>query len=484
MPTKQPVKKEAQKPVVKPDAAALAAAAVKKPRGVATPQPPRGMKDILPNEEKFWSFARGKADGIARAYGYEKIETPIVEETSLFVRAVGKQTDIVEKEMFSFEDQGGENLTLRPEATAAVARAYINHGMVNLPQPVKFFYVASMFRHERPQSGRYRQFHQFGCEIIGDQKPVIDAELIILGVRYFAELGIPVEVAINSIGDVADRTRYKEKLVSYYRSHRSTLCENCKVRLVKNPMRLLDCKEEDCQPLREGAPQIVDFLSDENKNHFMKVLEFLDEADVSYTLNPYIVRGLDYYTKTVFEFLPKDSSPDARQSALGGGGRYDSLIETLGGRPTPAAGFAIGLERVILQMKEKEIAIPEPPRPIVYMAQLGEPAKRKAFGIFEELRRAGIPVAATFTKDSLKSQMEIANKLGVKYTILLGQKEVLDGTIIIRDMDAGIQEIVDVKKIATEIKKKLNSNHDLLAQPAVRQPAVFEDEDEDEDEQE
>lgn len=464
MPTKQPVKKEVQKPAEKPDAAAAA----KKPRSVAIPQPPRGMKDILPNEEKFWSFARDKADGIARAYGYEKIETPIVEETSLFVRSVGKQTDIVEKEMFSFEDQGGENLTLRPEETAAVARAYINHGMVNLPQPVKFFYIAPMFRHERPQSGRYRQFHQFGCEIIGDQKPVIDAELIILGVRYFSELGIPVEVAINSIGDATDRTRYKEKLVAYYRSHRTSLCENCKVRLVKNPMRLLDCKEPGCDPLREGAPQIVDFLSDDNKNHFMKVLEFLDEADVTYTLNPYIVRGLDYYTKTVFEFLPKDSSGDARQSALGGGGRYDMLIETLGGRPTPAAGFAIGLERVILQMKEKEIVIPEPPRPIVYMAQLGEPAKRKAFGIFEELRRAGIPVAATFTKDSLKSQMEIANKLGVKYTILLGQKEVLDGTIIIRDMDAGIQEIVDVKKIAIEIKKKLHTNHDfLMAAPSV-----------------
>lgn len=464
MPTKQPVKKEVQKPAEKPDAAATA----KKPRSVAIPQPPRGMKDILPNEEKFWSFARDKADGIARAYGYEKIETPIVEETSLFVRSVGKQTDIVEKEMFSFEDQGGENLTLRPEETAAVARAYINHGMVNLPQPVKFFYIAPMFRHERPQSGRYRQFHQFGCEIIGDQKPVIDAELIILGVRYFSELGIPVEVAINSIGDATDRTRYKEKLVAYYRSHRTSLCENCKVRLVKNPMRLLDCKEPGCDPLREGAPQIVDFLSDDNKNHFMKVLEFLDEADVTYTLNPYIVRGLDYYTKTVFEFLPKDSSGDARQSALGGGGRYDMLIETLGGRPTPAAGFAIGLERVILQMKEKEIVIPEPPRPIVYMAQLGEPAKRKAFGIFEELRRAGIPVAATFTKDSLKSQMEIANKLGVKYTILLGQKEVLDGTIIIRDMDAGIQEIVDVKKIAIEIKKKLHTNHDfLMAAPSV-----------------
>lgn len=427
----------------------------KKSRGVSTPQPPRGMKDVLSTEEKFWTLIRTKADAIARAYGYEWIETPILEETSLFVRAVGKQTDIVEKEMFSFEDQGGELLTLRPEETAAIARAYVNHGMLNLPQPVKFFYSAPMFRRDRPQSGRYRQFNQFGCETLGDGKPVVDAELIIVGVRYLAELGLAVEVEINSIGDLADRARYKEKLVAYYRGHRSGLCEECKARLGRNPMRLLDCKVEGCQKIREGAPQIVDFLSEDNKNHFMKVLEFLDEAEVAYTLNPYLVRGLDYYAKTVFEFVPKNAAPDARQIALGGGGRYDTLVETLGGRPTPAAGFAIGLERVILRLKEEGIEVPEPPQPKVYMAQLGEPAKRKAFGVFEELRRAGVSVAASFTKDSLKGQMEVANKLGVKYTILLGQKEVLDGTIIIRDMDAGIQEIVDIKKIVLEIKKKL-----------------------------
>jgi histidyl-tRNA synthetase len=456
MPAKSPAaKKEAQKAAQKNEKAEQGAVAVKKTHGPATPQPPRGMKDILPTEEKFWSFVRSRADALARAYGYEYIETPVVEETSLFVRAVGKQTDIVEKEMFSFDDQGGDHLSLRPEGTAPVARAYINHGMLNLPQPVKFFYIASMFRHERPQSGRYRQHQQFGCEIFGDGKPVIDAELIILGIRFFSELGLTVDVEINSIGDVADRTRYKEKLVAHYRSHRSALCEDCKVRLTKNPMRVLDCKEDGCQKVRESAPQIVDFLSEENKNHFMKVLEFLDEVDISYHLNPYLVRGLDYYTKTVFEFVPRTTNGEGRKLSLGGGGRYDTLVETLGGRPTPAAGMAIGLERVILQLKEQNAAVPEPTRPIVYMAQLGEPAKRKAFGIFEDLRRAGIPVAATFTKDSLKSQMEIANKLGVKYTILLGQKEVLDGTIIIRDMDAGIQEIVDVKKIAAELKKKL-----------------------------
>ncbi|TAL19971.1 histidine--tRNA ligase [Patescibacteria group bacterium] len=457
-------KKEAKKISAKATKAELPAeTAPKKTRIPATPQPPRGMKDILPVEEKFWSFVRGKAESIARAYGYDWLETPILEETPLFVRAIGKQTDIVEKEMFTFVDQSGESLTLRPEATAPIARAYVNHGMLNLPQPVKFFYIGPMFRHERPQSGRYRQFNQFGCEILGDAKPVIDAELIILGVRYFDDLGIPVGVEINSIGDAAERAVYREKLIAYYRSHRSALCENCKLRLVKNPLRLLDCKEEGCRKVRGGAPQLVDFLNDENRNHFMKVLEFLDDADIPYVMNPYLVRGLDYYNKTVFEFVPRETQPagevgaeaEARQSSLGGGGRYDPLVEILGGRATPGAGFAIGLERVILRLKEINAPVPETPRPAVYLAQLGEPAKRKALAIFEELRRAGIPVAATFTKDALKAQMEIANKLGVKYAIILGQKEVLDGTMIIRDMDAGIQELVDAKKIVAEIRKKL-----------------------------
>lgn len=447
--TGKPAKKESAKSVK------VEAPAAKKPRAVITPQPPRGMKDILPVEEKYWNFVRGRADSIARAYGYEFLETPILEETALFVRAVGRQTDIVEKQMFNFTDLGGDNLTLRPEGTAAVARAYLNHGMLNLPQPVKFFYQGPMFRHERPQSGRYRQFYQFGCEIIGDAKPVIDAELVILGIRYFTDLGLEVDVEINSIGDAADRVRYKEKLVAHYRASRSSLCDDCKGRLGKNPLRVLDCKEEGCAKVRSSAPQLVDFLSEDNKNHFMKVLEFLDEADVSYSMNPYLVRGLDYYTHTVFEFVPKGGEGDTRQNALGGGGRYDGLNETLGGRPTPAAGLAIGLDRTILQLKEKNIEVPEPKQPLVYMAQLGEPAKRKAFAVFEELRHAGIAAAATFTKDSLKSQMEIANKLGVKYTVLLGQKEVLDGTVIIRDMDAGVQEIVDAKKIVQELKKKL-----------------------------
>lgn len=446
-------KKPTKVPKAAPTPVVTGVVPVKK-RTVPTPQTPRGMKDILPSEAKYWRAVRTAGERLAAAYGFEWIETPIVEETALFVRGVGKQTDIVEKEMFSFIDQGGDEMTLRPEATAAIARAYINHGMLNMPQPVKLFYHGTMFRHERPQAGRYRQFHQFGFETIGEQKPVVDAELIICAHRFFVDLGLQVKVEVNSIGTVNDREQYREKLVAYYRQHRSVLCENCKVRLTKNPLRVLDCKESGCEPLKQGAPQIVDVLSEDSKNHFMKVLEYLEDAEVPFELNPYLVRGLDYYSHTVFEviFPARDG---VTKSAAAAGGRYDGLIELLGGRPTPGAGFAIGLERTILEMKERQIIPLDDSKPVVFLAQLGEPAKRKAFRVFDDLRRAGIPAAVAFSKDALKAQMEVANRLGVRYTLLIGQKEVLDGTIIIRDMEAGIQEMVDANKVTSEIAKKL-----------------------------
>ncbi len=478
MPTKKPAKKPAVKPAKKPTPktvpAAVAPAPAVKKRSVHTPQTPRGMKDILPSEARYWRAVRTVGERLAAAFGFDWIETPIVEETALFVRGVGKQTDIVEKEMFSFVDQGGDELALRPEATAAIARAYINHGMLNLPQPVKLSYHGPMFRHERPQAGRYRQFHQFGFETIGEQKPVVDAELIICVHRFFADLGLTVEIEVNSIGTPADREQYREKLVGYYRQHRSALCENCKVRLTKNPLRLLDCKEEGCEPLKAGAPQIVDTLSEDSKNHFMKVLEYLDDAEVPYVLNPYLVRGLDYYTHTVFEaFFP--AREGTGRASVAGGGRYDGLIELLGGRPTPGAGFAIGLERAILEMKDRGIQPLDEYRPAVFLAQLGEPAKRKAFRIFDDLRRAGVPASVSFSKDALKAQMEIANRLGVKYTLLLGQKEVLDGTIIIRDMEAGIQEIVDAAKVTGEIVKKLSVRGIVPLTPAMERATLPEE---------
>lgn len=419
-----------------------------------TPQTLRGFKDILPGEQKYWNHIRDKVRSIAYDYGYDRIDLPLLEDTSLFVRSVGKETDIVEKEMFTFEDRGGDNVSLRPEATASVARSYINHGMLNLPQPVKVHYIGPMFRYDRPQSGRYRQFNQFGFEAIGDMHPVLDAQLIILTYKFFEELGIPVNIQINSIGCPECRKEYKAQLVNYYKTQKSDLCDDCKERMSKNPLRLLDCKEEKCSAIAEDAPHIVDWLCDECKNHFVKVLEFIDETEIPYNLNSSLVRGLDYYTKTVFEVWPENKEKKA-QNALGGGGRYDNLVEVLGGRPTPAVGMAIGIERTILKIKELELEIPEEESPDLLVAQLGEAAKRKALGLYEELRKEGFKVSENFAKDGLKNQLDIANKLGVKYALILGQKELSEETILLRDMDGGVQETLNYSKVIKELKKRL-----------------------------
>lgn len=434
-----------------------------KPKKIAQPpQTLRGMKDVLPADQKYWVLVRRKAEELADVYGFQRIDTPIVEETALFTRGIGKGTDVVEKEMFTFLDQGEVSVTLRPEHTASVARAFINHGMWNLPQPIRLFDWGPVFRHERPQAGRFRQFTQGGMELFGDRHPVIDAHLIHVAWSLFKEIGLDAIVQVNSIGDAASREIYKEKLIAHYRTKRSQICENCKKRLQKNPLRVLDCKEEGCIAVRAEAPQIVDHLNEESKNHFVRVLEYLDELQVPYQLNPYLVRGLDYYTHTVFEVVGTDDE-GAAQSALAAGGRYDGLIETLGGPATPAVGFGWGVERIILKLKEKNTPVPEIPGADVYLAQLGEPARRRMLALFGQLRAEGVRVAENFSRDALKSQLEIANRLGVRYTLILGQKEVLDGTILIRDMDSGIQEIVDFKKVVAELKKK-------LAQPALARP--------------
>jgi len=422
---------------------------------IRTPKLLRGFKDILPKEQKYWYYIINKAEALAWGYGFGRIDTPILESTDLFIRTIGKQTDIVEKEMFSFEDQGGDNVTLRPEGTASIARAYIEHGMLNLPQPVRLFYYGPMFRYERPQAGRYREHHQIGFEILGDASAVIDSQLIILAYNFCKELGLDINIQINSIGCLECRSEYKTELINYLRSKRNSLCENCKKRLNKNPLRVLDCKEESCIKVIEDAPQTVDWLCDDCKNHFVKVLEYLDEVEVPYMLNPRLVRGLDYYNRTVFEIWSNEGDNTARQSAFGGGGRYDMLISSLGGRETPSCGFSLGVERLILKLKEKEIEIEDPTKPQIFLAQLGEAAKRKALVLFEELRRNNIRVAESFAKDSLRQQLEFANKLGVKVTLILGQKEVMDGTILVRDMEGGIQEVVDFNKILEEIKKRL-----------------------------
>jgi histidyl-tRNA synthetase len=321
--------------------------------------------------------------------------------------------------------------------------------------------MGPLFRHEKPQSGRLRQHTQFDLEIFGEDSPVADFMLVLIAYSFFRELQIDIQVQINSIGCPDCRQEYIKKLSDFYkeRGKRTRLCNDCKRRFAKNPLRLLDCKEAECQEVRQEAPQIVDFLCDGCREHFIKVLEYLDEMDVNYNLNPFLVRGLDYYTRTVFEFTSIDDNVEGeeskRQSSLGGGGRYDGLVELMGGRPTPACGFGIGIERVVMKIKEKNILLKEEKKNKVFVAQLGDQAKRKAFSLFDEMRRGGYEVRNAFTKDSLKVQLDEANRIGAKYCLILGQKELLDGTIIIRDMESGTQEVIDYKKVYSELSKRL-----------------------------
>ncbi|HSR89486.1 MAG TPA: histidine--tRNA ligase [Candidatus Udaeobacter sp.] len=421
----------------------------------------RGMHDVLPREEKYWKNLYHTIENLAEHFQFGRIETPLLEEASLFIRSIGKGTDVVDKEMYIFEDRDGNKVTLRPENTAAVVRAYIMHGMWNMTQPVKMWYWGPMFRYDRPQAGRYRQFNQLGFETLGDADPVVDAELILIAHNFYKDLGLPVEIHINSIGMPEERQKYKAALVEYYRSKRSYLCDDCKQRLNKNPLRLLDCKQERCQPIKEEAPQIIDWLEEESKNHFMKVLEYLDELSVPYVLKSTLVRGLDYYTRTVFEVFPAvgDVESLGAQSALGGGGRYDLLVQEMGGRPTAAAGFSLGIERAVSALKQYMDANQIKPlaqKFDAYMAQLGDQARRRALKTINELRSSGLKVDYNFSKNSLKSQLEAANSLQVPYALILGQKEVQDSTIIIRDMESGVQEIVDQKKVESVLKKKLS----------------------------
>ncbi|MBI2415059.1 MAG: histidine--tRNA ligase [Candidatus Kerfeldbacteria bacterium] len=430
------------------------------------PQLLKGMKDILPEEQQYRLAILQKLEAIAVAYGYQRIDTPVVEQASLFTRSIGEVTDIVEKEMYVFEDKSGDRVSLRPEFTAGICRAYIEHGMINRTQPVKLYTMGPLFRHDRPQAGRYRQFHQLDFEVLGEGQPVIDAELIAIGYFLLRDLSLDATVQINSVGDAQCRPQYIQQLQDYYRPKKKNLCENCKLRFSKNPLRLLDCKEPVCQEISQDAPQIVDHLCVPCRDHFVKVLEHLDETQVPYTLNSKIVRGLDYYTRTTWEFFPVvDSEEQLRsQSALIGGGRYDGLLEQLGStQPTPASGFAAGIERIVLELKAKNITLPGLYIADVFLAQLGESAQKRSLALLEQLRQAGFRVWANLVKESLTSQLKIADKVGARFTLILGQKELIDGTIIIRDMDSGSQEIIDIKKLEKELSKRLSkSSH---AQP-------------------
>ena len=411
------------------------------------------MHDILPDQWPFREFIFKKAKTILEDYDYERIETPVLEATELFERGVGEGTDIVEKEMYSFKTRGGDAVTMRPEGTAAVIRAYIEHGMKNLPQPVKLYYQGPFFRHEQPQAGRFREHWQIGTELIGEGSFSADAELIFILWKIFEEIGLKdsITLQINSIGDSNCRPEYKKALKDYYKNKLKKVCAPCRLKYKKNILRMLDCIQQECKEISAKAPQIFDFLDEDCKIHLKNVLEFLEEAKAPYILNPYLVRGLDYYTRTVFEIWTEEGN-----LALASGGRYDKLAETLGGQKTEAAGWAIGLERVAEVLKNKNIKIPkQSPEPKIFLAQLGDLAKKRSLILFEQFRKAGIPLKASFSKDSIKSQLRIANRLGVRFTLILGQREALDGNIILRDMESSVQETLPLEQITETVKKRL-----------------------------
>ena len=416
-------------------------------------QAPKGMRDLLPDDQVFWEKLTKVLTNLAYDYGFQKIETPILEESELFIRGTGETTDIVTKQMFSLKTAGGTNLALRPEGTPGVCRAYLENGMASLPQPVKLFYYGPMFRYEQPQAGRYRQLFQFGIENIGETGAVLDAQIIQYCFHVFRVLGLKkINIQINSLGCPQCRPTFRRALLDYYRHRKNKLCPDCRRRLKENPLRLLDCKEEKCQPIKVQAPAVVDHLCEECNTHFKEVLEFLDELEIPYFLNNTLVRGLDYYTKTVFEIFWEEEG--TQTMALGGGGRYDNLIKELGGRPTPAVGAALGMDRIVNLMKKEEIKVSNNFAPKVFLVQLGVMGKKKSLKLFEKLHQAGISTAESLSRDSIKAQLKIADRLGVRFSLILGQQEALDKTVIIRDMQSGVQETIPQEKVIDDLKKR------------------------------
>ncbi|HUV44532.1 MAG TPA: histidine--tRNA ligase [Dehalococcoidales bacterium] len=406
---------------------------------------PRGTTDILPEQQAYWRYVEQKAARICRLYGYERIDLPMFEDTGLFTRGVGEGTDIVEKEMYVFEDRGGNSLALRPEGTASVCRAYLEHGLHNRPQPVKLFYIGPAFRYERPQAGRYRQHNQFGCEAIGDADPALDAEVIDMAWQFFFSLGLGrFTVVINSIGCRKCRTEYLSALKEHYHPHIDEVCPDCHVRFQKNPLRLLDCKNPLCQPIADGAPKSADYLCSECTGHYDEMKRHLGVLEIPFKEDRRLVRGFDYYTRTVFEVQPEAGGS---QSSLGGGGRYDGLLEELGGKPTPGVGFATGIERMVLGLTRENIPVPPIPGPEIFIAHLGNEARDAAMKLATTLRRKGAAVLISTGGRSLKAQLRQANNLGIPRVAIIGEDEVRTGTVMLRDMTTSRQESVPVEKL-------------------------------------
>jgi len=413
------------------------------------------MNDVLPGVSKYWEKFLKTSKEMAAYYGFETIGTPILESAELFKKGIGGATDIVEHEMYTLKTNGGDFLALRPELTAGAVRAYIENGFFSQPQPVKFFHWGPVFRHESPQAGRYRQFHQADFDVIGEGDAVVDVQVIQLIYAILCEIGLKnLTIRINSIGDKSCWNRYRDEIKMYYRSKVNRLCRNCKKRFKENPLRLLDCKEVECVALKDSAPNSIDYLDKACHDHFKLILEFLDELGLPYILDSYLVRGLDYYTRTVFEIVPEEAT--GSQIAIASGGRYDYLVGNLGGKPTPAMGGSIGIERVVNEMRRQEVKVASlKPKARVFLAQLGDLAKKKSLKLFTEFRKNNIHVSESFGRDSIKAQLRIADRLGTDLALIMGQKEALDNTLILREMQSGVQETIPLEKIIDEVKKRL-----------------------------
>jgi histidyl-tRNA synthetase len=412
---------------------------------------PRGTLDVLPDDQPFWRYVTDRVHYIAQLYGFAQISVPMFEATALFTRGVGEGTDIVDKEMYSFLDKGGDEITLRPEFTASIVRAYIQHGMHTLPQPVKLYTIGPIFRYERPQAGRYRQHTQFNVEAFGEQDAALDAEVMEVARHLYADLGFGGLVFhINSTGCPICRPKYVSLLSEYYGRHIGEICDDCKRRLQRNPLRVLDCKSVGCQPAIAQAPHITDYLCDECAAHFSQLQSYLRALGRSFTIQHRLVRGLDYYTKTVFEVWATDIGA---QAAVCGGGRYDGLIELLGGPPTPGIGFGSGIERIILAMRAQGVSVPALPRPRVLIAPLGNESKLAAVRLLADLRGAGVASVIAFGERSLRSQLREADKQAVRFALILGEDELRNSQVIVRDMQGGDQQPVSMAALATWLKE-------------------------------
>ena len=406
---------------------------------------PRGTKDILPDTVAQWTYVENVIRDICARYGYREIRTPIFEHTELFLRGIGETTDVVEKEMYTFTDRGERSLTLRPENTASVVRSYLQNKLYAAEALVKLFYIGSMFRYDRPQAGRYREFHQFGIEALGEADAAVDAEIIVLAVEFLRALGLKeLKLHLNSVGCPKCRPVYREKLQSFFRPHLAELCGDCRSRFERNPLRLLDCKHEHCHALAAGAPRITDCLCEECRTHFEAVQSYLTAVDVPFELDANLVRGLDYYTKTAFEVK---YTPLGAQSAVAGGGRYDGLVEEVGGPPTPGIGFAVGLERVLLALEKQGLLPSEHDAVDVFVVALGDAAKLSAFRLMQEVRAAKLSAAMDFAGRSMKAQMKQANKKNARFVAILGEDEVREGIVALKDMKTSEQKKVAWKDL-------------------------------------